>query len=61
MTYILPWDHSKYRSEKWDVTVVSTFADSYLRAMSHSASGATKAASVRKVLKYSILCLLLDR
>ena len=40
----------------WDVTVVSTLADFYLHASSHSAGGAAgNPASVRKESKYSLL------
>ena len=39
----------------WDVTVVSTLADSYLHVTSHSAGGAAEIALVRKESKYSAL------
>jgi len=39
----------------WDVTVVSTLADSYLHSTSHSAASAAETASVRKESKYSSL------
>jgi len=39
----------------WDVTVVSTLADSYLHSTSHSAGSAAETASVRKESKYSTL------
>jgi len=39
----------------WDVTVVSTFADSYLHSTSNSAGSAAETASVRKESKYSSL------
>jgi len=41
------------KSLRWDVTVVSTPADSYLYSTSHSTGGIAEAASARKVLKYS--------
>ena len=37
----------------WDVTVVSTLANSYLHSTSHSASSAAETPSVRKESKYS--------
>ena len=43
------------KSLTWDMTVVSTLADSYLHASSHSAVGAAEIASVRKESKYSLL------
>jgi len=39
----------------WDVTVVSTVADSYLHSTSCSAGSAAEAACVRKESKYSTL------
>jgi len=39
----------------WDVTIVSTLADSYLHSTSHSAGSAAETASVRKETKYSSL------
>ena len=39
----------------WDVTVVSTLADSYLHSTSHSAGSAAETASGRKETKYSSL------
>ena len=50
---LTPWQGGKALT--WDVTVVSTLADSYLHASSHSAGGAAEIASVRKEAKYSIL------
>ena len=50
---LIPWQGGKALT--WDVTVVSTLADSYLHASSHSAGGAAEIASVRKEAKYSIL------
>jgi len=50
---LIPWQGGK--SLTWDVTVVSTLADSYLHASSHSAGGAAEIASVRKESKYSLL------
>ena len=41
----------------WDVTVVSTFADSYLHSTSHSAGSAAETASIRNESKYSSLLL----
>ena len=46
---LIPWQGGK--SLTWDVTVVSTVADSYL----HSTSRSAKAACVRKESKYSTL------
>jgi len=39
----------------WDVTMVSTIADSYLHSTSHSAASAAEKASVRQEYKYSSL------
>ena len=50
---LIPWQDGK--SLTWDVTVVSTLADSYLHVTSHSAGGAAEIASVRKESKYSDL------
>jgi len=50
---LIPWQGGKPLT--WDVTVVSTLADSYLHATSHSAGSATETASVRKESKYSSL------
>jgi len=50
---LTPWQRGK--SLMWDVTAVSTLADSYLHASSHSAGGAAEIASVRKESKYSLL------
>ena len=50
---LTPWQRGEALT--WDVTVVSTLADSYLHASSHSAGGAAEVASVRKESKYSIL------
>jgi len=50
---LTPWQGGKALT--WDVTVVSTLADSYLQASSHSAGGAAEIASVRKESRYSIL------
>ena len=50
---LIPWQGGK--SLTWDVTVVSTLADSYLHVTSHSAGGAAETASVRKETKYSAL------
>jgi len=50
---LTPWQGGKPLT--WDVTVVSTLAESYLYASSHSAGGAAEIAPVRKELKYSLL------
>ena len=50
---LTPWQGGKPLT--WDVTVVSTLADSYLHASSHSAGGAAEIAPVRKESKYSLL------
>jgi len=50
---LIPWQGGK--SLTWDVTVVSTLADSYLHSTSRSAGSAAEAASVRKESKYSTL------
>ena len=39
----------------WDITVVSTLAQSYLNAPGHSAAGAVELAVFRKETKYSCL------
>jgi len=48
---LIPWHKGK--PVTWDVTVVSTLADSYLHATSHSAGAAAETAFSRKVQKYS--------
>ena len=48
---LIPWHGGK--PLMWDVTVVSTLADSYLHATSHSAGAAAETAFSRKVQKYS--------
>ena len=48
---LIPWQGSKPLT--WDVTVVSTLADSYLHSTSHSAGSAAETASIRKEAKYS--------
>ena len=51
---LIPWQGGKPLT--WDVTVVSTLADSYLHSTSHSAgSAAAETASNRKEIKYSSL------
>jgi len=50
---LTPWQGGK--SLTWDVTVVSTLADSYLHASSHSAGGAAEIASVTKESKCSLI------
>ena len=50
---LIPWQAGKPLT--WDVTVVSTLADSYLHSTSHSAGSAAETASVRKETKYSSL------
>jgi len=50
---LIPWQGGKPLT--WDVTVVSTLADSYLHSTSHSAGSAAETASVRKESKYSSL------
>jgi len=50
---LIPWQGAKFLT--WDVTVVSTLADTYLHASSHSAGDAAEIASVRKEPKYSLL------
>ena len=50
---LIPWQGGKPLT--WDVTVVSTLADSYLHSTSHSAGRAAETASVRKKSKYSTL------
>jgi len=48
---LIPWQGGKPLT--WDVTVVSTLADSYIHSTSHSASSAAETPSVRKESKYS--------
>jgi len=48
---LIPWQVGKPLT--WDVTVVSTLADSYLHSTSNSAGSAAETASVRKESKYS--------
>jgi len=50
---LIPWQVGKPLT--WDVTVVSTLADSYLHSTSHSADSAAETVSVRKESKYSSL------
>jgi len=50
---LIPWQGGKALT--WDVTVVSTLADSYLHALSHSASGTAEITPVKKESKYSLL------
>jgi len=50
---LIPWQGGKPLS--WDITVVSTLADSYLHSTSHSAGNAAETASIRKEPKYSSL------
>jgi len=50
---LIPWQGGKPLT--WDVTVVSTLADSYLHSTSHSAGSAAETASIRKESKYSSL------
>jgi len=50
---LIPWHGGKPLT--WDVTVVSTLADSYLHSTSHSAGSVAEAASIRKESKYSSL------
>jgi hypothetical protein len=50
---LIPWQGG--RSLTWDVTVVDTFAASYLAANSFAAGGAAAAAVVRKSAKYATL------
>jgi len=50
---LIPWQGGKPLT--WDVTVVSTLADSYLHSTSHSAGSAAETASNRKETKYSSL------
>ena len=50
---LIPWQDGKPLT--WDVTVVSTLADSYLHSTSHSAGSAAETASIRKESKYSSL------
>ena len=48
---LTPWQAGKPLT--WDVTVVSTLADSYVRLSSQSAGGAAEAAANRKAAKYA--------
>jgi len=48
-----PWQAGKPLT--WDVTVVSTLADSYVHLSSQSAGGAAEAAASRKTPKYADL------
>jgi len=50
---LIPWQAGKLLS--WDVTVVSTLADSYVSRSSQSAGGAAEAAANRKHSKYANL------
>ena len=50
---LIPWQVGKPLT--WDVTVVSTLADSYLHSTSNSAGSAAETASTRKESKYSSL------
>jgi len=50
---LIPWQGGKPLA--WDVTVVSTLAQSYLHASSHSAGGAAELAASRKEAKYANL------
>ena len=50
---LVPWQGGK--PVTWDITVVSTLAQSYLHASGHSAAGATELAVSRKEAKYSCL------
>jgi len=43
---LIPWQGGKFLT--WDVTMVSTLADSYLHSTSHSAGSAAETATVRK-------------
>jgi len=48
-----PWQAGKPLT--WDVTVVSTLADSYVHLSSQSAGGVAEAAASRKTSKYADL------
>jgi len=50
---LIPWQGGKPLT--WDVTVVSTLADSYLHSVSHSVGSTAETASNRKEIKYSSL------
>jgi len=50
---LIPWQGGKPLT--WDVTVVSTLADSYLHSTSHCAGSTAETASDRKETKYSFL------
>ena len=50
---LIPWQGGKPLT--WDVTVVSTLADSYLHSTSHSVGSTVETASIRKESKYSSL------
>jgi len=49
---LVPWQGGK--PVTWDITVVSTLAQSYLHASGHSAAGATELAVSRKETKHSV-------
>ena len=49
---VTPWQDGKLT---WDVTVVSTIADSYIHLSSQSADVAAEAAATRKITKYADL------
>ena len=48
---LVPWQGGK--PVTWDITVVSTLAQSYLHKLGHSAAGAAELAVARKEAKYS--------
>jgi len=48
---LVPWKGGK--PVTWDITVVSTLAQSYLHASAHSAAGAAELAVSHKEAKYS--------
>jgi len=50
---LVPWQGGKLVT--WDITVVSTLAQSYLHASGHSAAGAAELTVSRKEAKYSCL------
>ena len=50
---LIPWQGGK--PVCWDVTVVSTLADSYLYTSAHTAGGAADLAASRKEVKYADL------
>jgi len=50
---LMAWQGGKPMT--WDITVVSTLAQSYLHASGHSAAGAAELAVSRKEAKYSCL------